>query len=202
MNDFSQPVIDSIHKPRDAQKPRERYAAGVMKYREMGYWQPDYTPKDTDIIALFRITPQPGVDPEEAAAAVAGESSTATWTVVWTDRLTACDMYRAKAYRVDPVPGASAGEPQYFAYIAYELDLFEEGSVANLTASIIGNVFGFKPLKALRLEDMRIPVAYLKTFQGPPTGRCLARPSSRSSVCRARIMAGSYMKDCAAASIF
>jgi ribulose-bisphosphate carboxylase large chain len=68
MNDFSQPVIDSIHKPRDAQKPRERYAAGVMKYREMGYWQPDYTPKDTDIIALFRITPQPGVDPEEAAA--------------------------------------------------------------------------------------------------------------------------------------
>jgi ribulose-bisphosphate carboxylase large chain len=175
MNDFSQPVIDSIHKPRDAQKPRERYAAGVMKYREMGYWQPDYTPKDTDIIALFRITPQPGVDPEEAAAAVAGESSTATWTVVWTDRLTACDMYRAKAYRVDPVPGASAGEPQYFAFIAYDLDLFEEGSVANLTASIIGNVFGFKPLKALRLEDMRIPVAYLKTFQGPPTGIVVER---------------------------
>jgi ribulose-bisphosphate carboxylase large chain len=28
-------------------------------------------------------------------------------------------------------------------------------------------VFGFKPLKALRLEDMRIPVAYVKTFQGP-----------------------------------
>jgi ribulose-bisphosphate carboxylase large chain len=175
MNDFSQPVIDSIHKPRDAAKPRERYAAGVMKYREMGYWQPDYTPKDTDIIALFRITPQPGVEPEEAAAAVAGESSTATWTVVWTDRLTACDMYRAKAYRVDPVPASNAGEPQYFAYIAYELDLFEEGSVANLTASIIGNVFGFKPLKALRLEDMRIPVAYLKTFQGPPTGIVVER---------------------------
>ena len=29
---------------------------------------------------VFRITPQDGVDPEEAAAAVAGESSTATWT--------------------------------------------------------------------------------------------------------------------------
>lgn len=175
MNDFSQPAIESLHKPRNAGDPRERYAAGVMKYREMGYWQPDYTPKDTDVIALFRITPQPGVDPEEAAAAVAGESSTATWTVVWTDRLTACDMYRAKAYRVDPVPASSASEPQYFAYIAYELDLFEEGSVANLTASIIGNVFGFKPLKALRLEDMRIPVAYLKTFQGPPTGIVVER---------------------------
>jgi ribulose-bisphosphate carboxylase large chain len=145
----------------------DRYKSGVMPYAQMGYWDGDYNPKDTDIIALFRISPQEGVDPIEAAAAVAGESSTATWTVVWTDRLTACENYRAKAYRVDPVPGAPG---QYFSYIAYDLALFEEGSIANLTASIIGNVFGFKPLKALRLEDMRIPVAYLKTFQGPPTG--------------------------------
>jgi ribulose-bisphosphate carboxylase large chain len=151
---------------------KERYKAGVMAYKQMGYWVPDYEPKDTDVIALFRITPQDGVDPVEAAAAVAGESSTATWTVVWTDRLTACEKYRAKCYRVDPVPNA---EGQYFAYIAYDLDLFEPGSIANLTASIIGNVFGFKPLKALRLEDMRFPVAYVKTFQGPATGIVVER---------------------------
>jgi len=150
----------------------DRYKSGVMPYAQMGYWDPDYEPKETDIIAVFRISPQEGVDPIEAAAAVAGESSTATWTVVWTDRLTACENYRAKAYRVDPVPGAPG---QYFSYIAYDLALFEEGSIANLTASIIGNVFGFKPLKALRLEDMRIPVAYLKTFQGPPTGIVVER---------------------------
>ena len=143
-----------------------------MPYAKMGYWDENYAPKDTDVLAVFRITPQDGVDAIEAAAAVAGESSTATWTVVWTDRLTACDSYRAKAYRVDAVPGAPG---QYFAYIAYDLSLFEEGSIANLTASIIGNVFGFKPLKALRLEDMRIPVAYLKTFQGPPTGIVVER---------------------------
>jgi ribulose-bisphosphate carboxylase large chain len=153
-------------------KGAARYKAGVMAYRKMGYWEPDYEPKDTDIICCFRITPQEGVDPIEAAAAVAGESSTATWTVVWTDRLTACEKYRAKCYRVDQVPGA---EGQYFAYIAYDLDLFEGGSIANLTASIIGNVFGFKPLKALRLEDMRIPVAYMKTFQGPATGVVVER---------------------------
>ena len=150
----------------------DRYESGVIPYAKMGYWDANYSVKDTDLLALFRLTPQPGVDPVEAAAAVAGESSTATWTVVWTDLLTACDVYRAKAYRVDPVPSAA---DQYFAYIAYECDLFEEGSLANMTASIIGNVFGFKAVAALRLEDMRIPYAYLKTFQGPATGIIVER---------------------------
>jgi ribulose-bisphosphate carboxylase large chain len=153
-------------------KAEERYKAGVIPYAKMGYWEPDYLPKDTDVLALFRVTPQEGVDPIEASAAVAGESSTATWTVVWTDRLTASEGYRAKAYKVEPVPGSPG---QYFAYIAYDIDLFEEGSIANLTASIIGNVFGFKAVKALRLEDMRMPVAYLKTFQGPATGVVVER---------------------------
>ena len=138
----------------------------------MGYWDPDYEPKDTDVLAAFRITPQEGVEPIEAAAAVAGESSTATWTVVWTDRLTSYEHYQAKAYRVDPVPGAPG---QHIAYIAYDLDLFEEGSIANLSSSIIGNVFGFKALKALRLEDMRIPPHYVKTFQGPAHGVVMER---------------------------
>ena len=111
---------------------KARYSAGVLEYKKMGYWEPDYEPKDTDIISLFRITPQDGVDPIEAAAAVAGESSTATWTVVWTDRLTACEKYRAKAYRVDPVPNSPG---QYFAYIAYDLDLFEPGSIYKIVTS-------------------------------------------------------------------
>src|ERR1700757_3311743 len=151
---------------------KDRYKSGVMEYKRMGYWEPNYEPKDTDVIALFRVTPQDGVDPTEACAAVAGESSTATWTVVWTDRLTAADKYRAKCYRVDPVPGTPGS---YFAYIAYDLDLFEPGSIANLSASIIGNVFGFKPLKALRLEDRRFPAAYVKTFRGPATGIVVER---------------------------
>ena len=145
----------------------DRWSAGVLQYAEMGYWQPDYEPKPTDVLAAFRVTPQPGVPPEEAGAAVAGESSTATWTVVWTDRLTAHEHYQGKCYRIDPVPGTPE---QFMAYIAYDLDLFEEGSIANLSSSVIGNVFGFKALKALRLEDMRIPPHYAKTFQGPAHG--------------------------------
>jgi len=150
----------------------ERYESGVIPYKKMGYWDADYTVKETDVLCLFRLTPQPGVDPVEAAAAVAGESSTATWTVVWTDLLTACDVYRAKAYYVEEVPNSTN---EYFAFIAYEIDLFEEASIANLTASIIGNVFGFKAVKALRLEDMRLPYAYLKTFLGPAAGVIVER---------------------------
>ena len=150
----------------------ERYESGVIPYKKMGYWDPDYTIKESDVLCLFRLTPQPGVDPVEAAAAVAGESSTATWTVVWTDLLTACDVYRAKAYFVEEVPNSST---EFFAFIAYDCDLFEEGSISNLTASIIGNVFGFKAVKALRLEDMRLPYAYLKTFIGPAAGVIVER---------------------------
>src|ERR1700730_10594037 len=150
---------------------KDRWSAGVTPYAEMGYYDADYVPKDTDILCAFRITPQPGIDAIEAAAAVAGESSTATWTVVWTDRLTDHKHYQAKAYRVEPVPGTD----QFIARIAYDIDLFEEGSIANLTSSIIGNVFGFKALKALRLEDMRIPTHYVKTFQGPAHGIVMER---------------------------
>src|SRR5262245_55787140 len=102
----------------------DRLTSGVIPYAKLGYYDPDYQPKDTDVLCAFRITPQPGVPPEEAAASVAGESSTATWTVVWTDRLTAYDHYQAKAYRVDKVR-----ENEYIAYIAYDIDLFEEGSI-------------------------------------------------------------------------
>src|SRR6186997_780789 len=157
---------------RNLKNSADRYRAGVIQYKQMGYWQPDYEPKETDVLVLFRITPQDGVPPEEAGAAVAGESSTATWTVVWTDRLTAYDHYQAKCYRVEPVPGR---EGEYIAYIAYDIDLFEEGSIPNLTSSIIGNVFGFKALRALRLEDMRIPPHYVKTFQGPAHGIVMER---------------------------
>jgi ribulose-bisphosphate carboxylase large chain len=155
-----------------------RYRAGVLDYKEMGFWQPNYVVKDTDVLAVFRFQPQMGCPADELAAGIAGESSTATWTVVWTDLLTACDLYRAKTYKLieyDYDSELKAHEKTWFAYIAYDIDLFEEASISNLTASIIGNVFGMKAVQSLRLEDMRIPVAYLKTFQGPATGLVVER---------------------------
>ncbi len=45
---------------RDRRHMTDRWNAGVIPYAEMGYWQPDYVPKDTDVLCAFRITPQDG----------------------------------------------------------------------------------------------------------------------------------------------
>jgi ribulose-bisphosphate carboxylase large chain len=162
---------------RDKDKEMDYNNPSQLDYIKMGYWRDNHTPSDHDVLALFRVTPQEGVTATEASAAIAGESSTATWTVVWTDMLTACDTYRAKAYQnVSCVGGGPVvGNEPFLSWISYDIDLFEEGSIANLTASIIGNVFGFKAIKALRLEDMRFPFSYLRTFQGPATGLVVER---------------------------
>ena len=133
----------------------KNYQAGVKEYRET-YWMPDYTPADTDLLACFKITAQSGVPREEAAAAVAAESSTGTWTTVWTDLLTDLDYYKGRAYAIEDVPG---DDESFYAFIAYPIDLFEEGSVVNVFTSLVGNVFGFKALRHLRLEDIRFPIA-------------------------------------------
>ncbi|SKA57935.1 form I ribulose bisphosphate carboxylase large subunit [Enterovibrio nigricans] len=142
------------------------YQAGVKEYRDT-YWEPDYIPADTDLLACFKIEPQPGVPREEAAAAVAAESSTGTWTTVWTDFLTDLDYYKGRAYAIEDVPG---DDSSFYAFVAYPIDLFEEGSVVNVLTSLVGNVFGFKAIRGLRLEDVRFPIAYVKTCGGPPNG--------------------------------
>ena len=49
------------------------FRAGVKDYR-LTYFMDDYKVIDTDLLAAFRVVPQPGVPPEEAGAAIAAES--------------------------------------------------------------------------------------------------------------------------------
>ncbi len=137
----------------------DKYQAGVRDYA-VGYYEPDYIPSETDLLCAFRIAPASRVSLIEAAAAVAAESSTGTWTEVWSNQFTDIEFYKAKVYRIE----------NDMAYIAYPMDLFEENSIVNIMSSIVGNVFGMKALDALRLEDMRIPVALVKTYPGPNVG--------------------------------
>src|SRR5260370_1865713 len=134
---------------------RQTYRAGGHDYRE-SYYDPGYLPKDTDILAAFRVTPQPDVPAEEAAAAVAAESSTGTWTTVWSDLLTDMERYRGRCYAIESVEG---NPEQIMACVAYPLDLFEEGSVVNIMSSIVGNVFAFTPTRPLPPANPPLPPA-------------------------------------------
>ena len=160
---------DNSKEKTETQNKTALFDAGVKEYSAAGryYYDIGFKPSNTHVLAAFRITPQEGVSFEEAAAAVAAESSFATWTTVWSDYLVDGSRYSARTYEMKPVPGRS---DQMIAYIAYPFDLFEEGSLPNLLSSLAGNVFGFKPLRALRLEDVYFPPALLSTFQGPPHG--------------------------------
>ena len=93
-----------------------KFQAGVRPYAA-----DHYVPSDTDLLCAFRIHPTPGTDMIEASAAVAAESSTGTWTEVWSNQLTDIDYYKAKVYRIE-------GD---IAYIAYAMDLFEEKRAAD-----------------------------------------------------------------------
>jgi ribulose-bisphosphate carboxylase large chain len=150
---------------------KDRYKSGVMEYKKMGYWEPDYVQGHRRHRAVQGY----------AAGRRRSDRSLRSGGRRILDRDLDGGLDRpadggGKVPR-EMLPRRSRAEfaGQYFAYIAYDLDLFEPGSIANLSASIIGNVFGFKPLKALRLEDMRLPVAYVKTFQGPATGIVVER---------------------------
>lgn len=136
-----------------------QFEAGVKPYAA-GYYEPGYKPAPTDLLCAFRIEPKDGTDIVEAAAAVAAESSVGTWTEVWSNEFVDLEKYKARVYDLQ-------GD---VALVAYPQDLFEEGSVVNIMSSIVGNVFGFKALQTLRLEDMLIPPALMKTFPGPAVG--------------------------------
>ena len=159
--------------------PKARYKAGVLKYKEMGYWRPDYEPKDTDFICVFRITPQAG-------RRCRGGGRRRGRRVLDRDLDGGLDRpphRRGQLPRqglprrpgAQHRPGHERPSSSTSPSSPTTCILFEEGSIANVTASLIGNVFSFKPLKAGRLEDIRVPVAYVKTFKGPPTGIIVER---------------------------
>ncbi|MBS7650994.1 MAG: type III ribulose-bisphosphate carboxylase [Candidatus Bathyarchaeia archaeon] len=118
----------------------------------------NYSPRDDDLICEFTVEPE-GVSLEEAAGAVAAESSIGTWTELSTMRTYVTDLH-ATVFMME------GGRIK----VAYPIDLFESGNMPNILSSIAGNVFGLKTLKGLRLEDINIPRRLVKNFKGPKYG--------------------------------
>ena len=131
-------------------------------YIDKGY-EPD---PDRDIVAVFRIRPARGFSIEDAAGGVTAESSTGTWTTLypWYD-VERVRRLSGKAYYFRDL-----GDGSYIVKIAYPVELFEEGNMPGLLASIAGNIFGMRRVEGLRLEDIYFPKSFLEHFKGPSKG--------------------------------
>ncbi|MGQ9543269.1 MAG: type III ribulose-bisphosphate carboxylase [Candidatus Bathyarchaeia archaeon] len=127
-----------------------------MKY--VDFVNLNYSPSEDDLICEFKVEPA-GVSVEEAAGAVAAESSIGTWTEISTMRPYVKDLH-ATVFMIDGCK----------VRIAYPIELFEYGNIPNILSSVAGNVFGLKTLRSLRLENIDMPKRLVKTFKGPKYG--------------------------------
>jgi len=119
----------------------------------------DYAPAKDDIVCLFSFEPAEGITREEAVGRIASESSTGTWTTLFTMPPRMKNL-QATAFAID----------KNFVKIAYPIRLWEEGNAVQLLSGIAGNIFGMKALKNLRLVDATLPPAYIRNFRGPHFG--------------------------------
>lgn len=102
---------------------------------------------------------------EDAAASVAAESSTGTWTKVYDGKgsgIPLATKKRAIAYDLD--------YKNFMFKVAYPIDLFELDNISGLLAGVAGNIAGMKMVSAMRLYDIRFPRKMVAAFPGPKFG--------------------------------
>ncbi|MFH1256476.1 MAG: type III ribulose-bisphosphate carboxylase [Candidatus Diapherotrites archaeon] len=127
-----------------------------------GYVDLSYKPGKGDLVADFFLEPNAKVPFEEAAQAVAAESSIGTWTELSTLTQDILKRLRPKIFELDEKKGT--------AKIAYPIDLFEAGNISQIMSSVAGNVFGMKEVDSLRLNDLIFPEKIVKEYKGPEFG--------------------------------
>jgi len=119
----------------------------------------EYTPARDELVCLYYFEPAAGISAEEAAGRIASESSTGTWTTLFS-MPPLMKKLQATVFEIDG----------NYTKIAYPLALWEEGNAVQLLSGIAGNIFGMKALRNLRLIDAQLPAAYIRHFKGPHFG--------------------------------
>ncbi|WP_255350196.1 MULTISPECIES: type III ribulose-bisphosphate carboxylase [unclassified Methanosarcina] len=137
------------------------YSKGVTKMRR-DYIDMGYSPKDTDMVCEFHIEPSAGVNFEEAATHMAGESSIDSWTEISTLSPELAAKLKPHVFYLD--------EESQTVRVAYSEDLFELGSVPQVLSAVAGNIFSMKIVDNLRLQDITFPESMLREFKGPNFG--------------------------------
>lgn len=129
----------------------------------LNYIDIKYKPSKKDIILSYYV--ESNIDFRKTCEQIAAESSIGTWTKLST-------MNKGIAVRLKPhifsmkKTGAKSG----YIKIAYNHELFEEGSIPQLLSSVAGNIFGMRIVKNLRLLDIEFPDKYIRGFKGPKFG--------------------------------
>jgi ribulose-bisphosphate carboxylase large chain len=134
-----------------------------MTYQDtFHYIDTNYTPKESDVICLYKFTPKEGVSMEEAAEQIAAESSIGTWTKISTMNEHIANTLRPHIFYFDKEKG--------LVKIAYPIGLFEVGNMSGILSSICGNILGMKILTSLRVCDIKFPKEIVEKFPGPAHG--------------------------------
>lgn len=130
-------------------------------------WQPE-NPDEDYVLVQFKMQLADNV-PEsvfaDAAASVAAESSTGTWTKV-EDRpdsgMEKANEFKAIVFDLD--------EKNHMFKVAYKTDLFEYDNISGFLAGPAGNIAGMKMEKGIRIFDIRFPKKMVTALPGPRYG--------------------------------
>ncbi len=126
------------------------------------YFFPDYKRQKDDLVCFFYAEPSGKLTLEETAQRIASESSIGTWTNISNMSEELFKKYSPKIFMLDK-------KTKTFR-IAYPKELFEEHNIAQITATIAGNVFGMKYFNNLKLLDIDFPESFIRHYSGPMYG--------------------------------
>lgn len=127
-----------------------------------GYLDEGFADYEDYLTTLLYVEPAQGISFEKAVNAICGESSIGTWTDVETAE--GIDSKRLSPHAFD------LNEESGLFRVAYPLDLFEPDNIPQVLSSIAGNIYGMKAIDNLRVLDIHMPPAMVRTLEGPEFG--------------------------------
>lgn len=131
-----------------------------MEYSEKYLHLGESVDPDANVICKYKI--KTNLDMKLAAAAVATEQSTGTWTGVSTLNEEIFERYSGKVTDI-------TGDIATIAFPAEDFSM-DIGGVPQILSVISGNLFGLEALQGVRLEDVFFPKSILREFKGPKFG--------------------------------
>ncbi len=116
--------------------------------------------RENYVFTKYRVTTD--LPMEKAAANIAAEQSTGTWTGISTINDEIFRNYAAKVTAID-------GDMVTIAYPVEDFSI-ERGAIPQILSVVAGNLFGLETIKGVRLEDVDFPDCIMKKYKGPKFG--------------------------------